>query len=125
MSEFPKPPAHIERFVAIIGPEATFDFLLTFGGAELYLPKSMKARGRLTRIIGATNSAALVAAADRLPRRIPTGKPWLAKVLKSKGLPVVEIARTLHASDVAVRGWLGKPDEPQVTDPRQPPLPFL
>ena len=55
-------------------------------------------------------------AAVGLPRRVPTAKPWLASVMKSRGLSHAEIARRLHVSDVTVRGWLSRGPK---ADPRQ------
>jgi hypothetical protein len=34
---FPKPPAQVQHFVEVLGPELTVQFLLAFGGAELYI----------------------------------------------------------------------------------------
>ncbi|MDO5641964.1 MAG: hypothetical protein Q4G26_06170 [Paracoccus sp. (in: a-proteobacteria)] len=41
---------------------------------------------------------------------MPTAKPWLAKVFRWQGLSATEIARKMHVSDLAVRGWLNKAD---------------
>lgn len=105
MTGLPPPPAHIETYVDILGVEGTVDFLLTFGGAELALSTD-PARGRLARHVGRERAAQLAAHAGHLPRRVPLAKPWIAQVLRSQGLPVSQIARRLHVSDVAVRGYL-------------------
>ncbi len=124
MTDAPNPPAHIAGFVQILGVDDTVAFLLAFGGAELYFGRTAKSQGNLARIVGSAKAAALVAASDQFQRRIPTAKPWIAKVQKSKGLSVAQIARKLHCSDVAVRGWLGRPEEKPLSDPMQPELPF-
>ena len=114
-SSFPPPPsAHVEPFVRVLGPDLAFDFLMRFGGAELYLSSTPKGRSEVEALIGSDKVAEL--AAVGLPRRVPTAKPWLASVMKSRGLSHAEIARRLHAADVTVRGWLSRGPK---TDPRQ------
>ncbi len=116
---FVPPPAHIAPYVEVLGIELTVEFLLTFGGAELYLAASPKGRSRLTALIGIDKAAALARTAEFLPRRVPTAKPWVAAVFRAKGLPVAEIARRLHVSDVSVRSWLKKSRSNIAPDSRQ------
>ncbi len=114
MTALPPPPAHVEPYVRVLGPVLAFDFLMQFGGAELYLSPTPQGRSEVEALIGAEMVAQL--AALGLPRRIPTAKPWLAAILKTQGLSHAKIARKLHSSDVAVRGWLSpRPHR----DPRQ------
>lgn len=103
-----RPPAHLEAYVEILGEDLAVEFLMAFGGAELYLARNPSAGGRLAQVVGPEKAAELAAAADgmRLPRRVPTGKDWIARVLSGKGLPVAEIARRLHTTDVTVRSYL-------------------
>ena len=125
MSDLPRPPAHVEPYVRILGVEGAITFLTHFGGGELYLPRTAGGRNPVAPLLGAEAAMALGQAADRLPRRVPTAKPWIAAVWRAQGLPVAEIARRLHASDVAVRGWLKKAcakSPPAKRDPRQIPL---
>ena len=125
MTGLPRPPAHLEAYVRILGVEGAIAFLLRFGGAELYLRRSGDVAPLLAETVGLEAAAALGQAADRLPRRVPTGKPWIARVWRAQGLPVAEIARRLHVSDVAVRGWLrraGAGHGARIADPRQLPL---
>jgi hypothetical protein len=117
MTDTPRPPAAIEGYVEVLGPELAFAFLMRFGGAELYLSPTPKGRSEVEQMIGAERVAEL--AALGLPRRVPTAKPWLAAMMKTQGLSHAEIARRLHATDVTVRGWL----QPRpANDPRQPSL---
>ena len=117
MTDMPPPPAHVEPYVRVHGPELAFKFLMEFGGAELYLSPTPQGRSEVEALIGAEMVAQL--SALYLPRRVPTAKPWLAAVLKTQGLSHAKIARRLHASDVAVRGWLN-PDPHVASDlPRQ------
>ncbi len=108
MSRLPPPPAHVAPFVEVLGTEGAVDFLLNFGGAELYLSQRPRPDSRISRAIGQKRAAELARSGLRVPRRIPTAKPWIARVLRAQGLSVAEIARRLHVSDVAVRGWLRK-----------------
>jgi hypothetical protein len=122
MNDLPAPPAHVEPYVRVLGIESAVEFLMTFGGAELYLAAKPKGRGRLAALVGIDKAAALARAAEHLPRRVPTAKPWIARVMHAKGLPKAEIARRLHQSDVSVRRWIdASPDQP-TADPRQLPL---
>lgn len=104
MTDLPRPPATIQAYVDVLGPWPAFDFLMRFGGAELYLSPTPKGRSEVEAMIGADKVAEL--ASLDLPRRVPTAKPWLARMLKTQGLSHAEIARRLHTSDVTVRGWL-------------------
>lgn len=121
-----RPPAHIEPFVTALGEDDAVRFFLAFGGADLYIARDPKGRGRVEQELGLEVAQRLAALADRvhLHRRMPIPKPWLAAVLKSRGLSHAEIARRLHASDESVRRWLqagaGTTDIP--ADPRQPRL---
>lgn len=113
------PPAHIAPYVKVLGQDMAVEFLLAFGGAELYLAANPKGRSRLAKLIGRERAAALAKAAEHLPRRVPTAKPWIAMVMRSKGLPVAEIARRLHVADVTVRAYLKRAPAVIAEDPRQ------
>lgn len=119
-----RPPAHIEPIVTGLGEEAAIRFFLEFGGAELYIARDPKGQGMVERKMGVDVARALSAIAERhlLPRRVPIPKPWIARVWKNQGLSTAEIARRLHASDKAVRGWVSGVSAEQADDPRQPRL---
>ena len=119
--EAPPTPAHLAPLVDVLGVDGAIAFLLEFGGAEVWLGAAPGARSRVARLVGEDRAAAL--AALPLPRRVPLGKPWIARVWRHRdGLPVAEIARRLHASDVTVRGWLKTAGPATPADPRQPRL---
>lgn len=103
---YPKAPAHVEPFVRVLGSALAVRFLLTFGGAELYIARDPTAHSRIVRLVGVDLARALSDEADKLSPRVPLAKPWLATCLQHEGLSVSEIARTLHSSDTTVRGWL-------------------
>lgn len=122
MSNRPRPPAHVEPYVRILGYEAAVTFILEFGGAEIYLPltRTAAARSPVAQRLGVDLVIALATAG--LPRRVPTAKPWLARVFRSEELRVSEIARRLHVTDVTVRKWLKEAAGPRRKDDRQLPL---
>lgn len=122
MTAPPKPPAHIEVYVEVFGVDGAITFLTTFGGAELYVPQTPSHRSELVRIMGIDGARALAREAHRVPRSIPTGRPWIARVLRSKGLPVAQIARKLHSTEGTVRRWLRSGDQSRGQDDRQLPL---
>lgn len=103
----PRAPAHVQPFVDALGLDDAVRFLLHFGGAELTISPNPR-DGELVEVLGLDGARALADLAARtvLPRRIPTAKPWLARLLKSEGLSHAKIARKLHVSDVAVRRYV-------------------
>ncbi|SOC19551.1 hypothetical protein [Rhodobacter maris] len=119
MTESPRPPAHVEPYVRALGIDAALDFLLAFGGADLYIPATPNGRSRLVAEIGREGAERLAAIAHTLPKRVPTAKPWIAQVLASRGLPKADIARKLHSSDVSVRRWLSGHHSPRDENDRQ------
>ncbi|MFB2553357.1 hypothetical protein [Ensifer soli] len=102
-----KTPQNIVPYVEILGETMTVELLLALGGSPVYLADNPQARSDLARIIGQDNVRAL---AQRLGSRsivrIPINRPWIAHKLRAGGMPVVEIARTLHVTDVTVRAML-------------------
>ena len=119
----PRTPAQVADYVEALGLDGEVTFLLAFGGAELYIPADPKGSSRLVEVMGMDAAQSLAALAQRkiLQRRVPTAKPWLARVMLTKGLSKAEIARTLHASDVAVRRWIaGHRGEGAVEAPGDP-----
>ena len=125
MTEVPRAPAHVDLYVQVLGVDLAVQFLLAFGGAELYIAAQPGPQSQLVKVLGYEAAVALAAAAEghgaRWQARVPTGKPWIAKVWHAQGLPKAEIARRLHVTDVAVRGWLSAEPKParSRTDPRQ------
>ena len=113
-------PAHLQPYVDALGEADAIRFLLAFGGAELYVPRDPKGQSRVARELGIDVARRLSEVADRLPRRVPTAKPWIARHLSAtRGLPVAEIARILHTSDVTVRKYLNGDAPTPFSDPRQ------
>tara|TARA_R110002094_G_scaffold160396_10_gene145818 strand:- start:4596 stop:4982 length:387 start_codon:yes stop_codon:yes gene_type:complete len=116
---FAQPPAHVVRYVETLGVDQAVEFLLKFGGAELYLSRNPTARSELVKAFGIDAARKLGEAADEydLPARVPTAKKWVALVLWSQGLTGAEIARRLHMSDTTVRSWINAAKDK--IDPRQ------
>jgi hypothetical protein len=108
----PKPTAQVEPFFEVLGPELTVAFLLQFGGAELVYSNDPTGRSAVEKLIGSDKVKALAESRNRaMQKRVPLAKQWLARMLHWQGHSGSEIARTLRATDVSVRGWLkeGKP----------------
>lgn len=103
---YPKPTAQVAPYVDVLGPWLTIRFLLTFGGAELYLPTEPGTHTRLVALVGQDKARQLAASAHLLQRRVPLAKRWLAGYLRAEGNSSAQIARTLRASDTSVRKWL-------------------
>lgn len=121
MTDYPAPPAHIAPYVEVLGPKGAMDFLLTFGGGEVYLTANPKGRSRLAEAVGIEKAAALAEVLANMKVRVPTAKPWIALCMRTEGKPVAEIARQLHTADVSVRRWLKADGEgaTKPVDPRQ------
>ncbi|MDX8354335.1 helix-turn-helix domain-containing protein [Cognatiyoonia sp. IB215182] len=108
MKDSVRPIAQVEPFVRVLGVDLAIEFLLTFGGAQLTISRNPRPHSRLVKLVGIDKTIALAEACEHLPSRIPTAKPWIAAVWKSRGVPIDEIARRLHTSDVTVRTMLKK-----------------
>ena len=119
MTDYPAPPAHVEPYVRVLGTPAAIDFLLTFGGGEMYFTHNPQGRSRLEEVVGSQKAVALAAAIPQLKARVPTAKPWIAQCLRTEGASVAEIARRLHSTDVSVRRWLQAEFRQKPEDPRQ------
>lgn len=105
-NHLPKPTAQVAPYVEVLGTDLAVEFLLTFGGAEIYITADPRSRSRVVELIGRRKAVALAALSDRLPRRVPLAKPWVASVLHAKGLSKQEIARRLHVNHKTVRRYL-------------------
>ncbi len=104
MSNVPRPPAHLEPYVRVLGADDAIKVFLEFGGAEMYLAPSPKGRSALAQLVGIDKAARLAEVCTQ--KRVPVAKPWIAQVWKSQGLSIAEIARKLHTTDVTVRKWV-------------------
>lgn len=121
MSNLPRPPAHLAPYVDALGVDMAVEFLLTFGGAEMYYSRRPTPRSQLVQKFGMDAARVLATAAQdhNLPNRVPTGKRWIAQVLHCQGASIASIARTLHTSDTTVRRYVRRTP---ANDPRQIPL---
>lgn len=124
----PEPTAQVAPYVDALGLDLALDFLLAFGGSEIYLAVDPKSRSRVAAVVGKEKAAALAQVDHLLPRRVPLASQWIAAVLHVKGWSKQDIARRLRTTDVTVRGWLNDPTpgaKPRRKgDPDQLTLPF-
>jgi hypothetical protein len=102
----PRTPADLEPIVEALGQEVAVRFLMRFGGAELRLPDRPRGKSQVEAEIGFDAYLRLCEQRDRIQKRIPLGRRWIAKIMRSEGASVAEIARRIGTTDVTVRKWL-------------------
>lgn len=100
---YPPPPAQVAPYVEALGFDLAIHFLLRFGGAEMRLSESPRGASEAEALCGPDRMQALATVRDRLQKRVPLAKRWLAQCLAARGLSVAKIARTLRTTDVSVR----------------------
>ncbi|ALF02072.1 MULTISPECIES: hypothetical protein [Salipiger] len=111
MADAPRAPSHVAPYVEALGHDLAVEFLLKFGGSRLYWAQDPKGRSEAEALVGAEKLRALASMRAREVTRVPTARPWLAHSLRRKGLPVNQIARMLHVTDVAVSKYLRQPPD--------------
>ena len=104
--QYPRPPAHVARFVEALGFELGITFLLTFGGATLYIPDRPTDKSRLVKVIGVDGVARLADVRHLLPKEVPLATPWLARCFKARGMSIADIARSLRRTEGTIRRYL-------------------
>jgi hypothetical protein len=109
-----KAPAHIEPFVEVLGEDGALAFLLEHGGGYLYLTEKPTSKNPVAVMFGVEKAAKLGAKLRHPHMRVPLAKPWMAKLLASKGMGTHAIARKLHMSDTSVRNWIGTREDRQI-----------
>lgn len=105
----PAPTAQVEPYVEALGAELAVEFLLRFGGADIFIAAKPRGRAAWHKFVGdeaAHRLAAIANANPRFQRRVPIANDWLIGMLAWQGKRVPEIARTVRRSDVAVRKYL-------------------
>lgn len=100
---YPLPPVHVQVYVDALGTETAIDFLLTFGGVEMYFSDELKVRGIIESVVGSAKAPALADAFPDMMHRVPLAQDWLACCLHAQGLSVATIARRLRRSDLTIR----------------------
>lgn len=108
----PRPPAHLAPYVEAMGASEAVRFLMKHGGSALHISLFPRLSDSLVQDFGidAARALATLAAAGKLPREVPLGKPWIARYLfLIESLPKAEIARKLHVSRPTVASYLPDP----------------
>lgn len=100
-------PAHVQAYKEVLGADLAADFLLRFGGAEVYFSKSPTLRSAAAGMIGLEKMSALGKALGFGQIAVPTAKKFVAEILLRRGVSIADIARTLHMDQSRVRRWLG------------------
>ncbi|MCK0150424.1 helix-turn-helix domain-containing protein [Marivita sp. S6314] len=103
---YPKPPAHVEVYVNSLGYELCIEFLLAFGGADLYVPDKPRAGSELVKVIGPSGVERLAETRHLQQRRVPLASAWLARCFRARGMSQTVIARRLRRSEITIRGYL-------------------
>ncbi|MEM7642970.1 MAG: helix-turn-helix domain-containing protein [Pseudomonadota bacterium] len=101
-------PSQLADFVEILGIAGTVQFLLHFGGTEVYLPPHPSGRSRLERLIGADAIRALSARSAALSVDVPLANTWIAAVLTANGATTRQVARHLRVTERTARRWRQK-----------------
>ena len=98
--------AHLCQFAEAIGIDGTVELIAHFGGADLYIGRNPRPDSDLYKVLGKELSRQLGEALGGAHYRIPTGKPMIARFLRSKGMRLAHIARRLSLTDVTIRKYL-------------------
>ena len=109
-SPMPRPTAQVEPYVTALGPEVALEFLLHFGGADLYIPEVPQERSELVAVIGIEGVHKLQEVRDRLQYRVPVANRWVARMMAWQGHSRAAIARRLRVTTTSVRKWLDNTD---------------
>jgi hypothetical protein len=117
MTDWPKPPAHVGPYVNALGHELAADFLLNYGGGEIYLSDTVTSRSSLLKSLSYEQIGYLLVELGIGMHRVPLAPRWVARVLVKKGLPVAQIARKLRKTENTVRSYTSH--ERAEGDPRQ------
>jgi hypothetical protein len=108
--------AQVQPYVDALGLDIAVEFLLAFGGTEVYLSTRPQERSQVAELVGAEAAIKLAQRIGSGPCRVHTAKPFLAAYFRYKRKwSVVQIARKLHVTDVTVRNWLGPAPQNQLS----------
>jgi hypothetical protein len=108
----PRPTAQVAPFVEVLGPDLAVQFILEFGGAELYLSAQPRGRSALEAMVGHDKARALAAhPAMQMVQRIPLARKWLVLMMAWQGHPHAHIARTVRVATSTVRRYVNEAAE--------------
>lgn len=98
-------PAHIARFVNVIGAELALQLFLAVGGSQINLPRRSSGSTPAAQAIGADQVERLAEAFGPGYIKVPLARRWIAGQLRAKGTSDNEIARIVRADVETVRRW--------------------
>ena len=105
----PRPTAQVAPFVEVLGPDLAVQFILQFGGADLYLSAQPRGRSACEALVGPDKARALAAhPAMQMVQPVPLARKWLVQMLAWQGLPHAEIARRVRVATSTVRRYLNE-----------------
>ena len=102
----PRPTAQVQPYVDAMATEKAVEFILHLGGAELWIPKTLRGKTEFEALIGPEAAQALAERSERLQKRVPLAKAWLVAMMDWQRIPASRIARRLRISDNSVRRML-------------------
>ena len=100
------PPATVRPYVEALGVETAIDFLMEFGGGELYFSETPNGRGMVERAVGVEKARLLASLLPGLKVRVPLANRWVARCLHVRGASVADIAQRMRKSDITVRKYV-------------------
>lgn len=94
----------IRSYVERIGLDATFTLVMALGGTYLYVPSAENGAGaKASAVIGEDLALKLADKFGARTHRVPVGRGFMIRYLRSKGHSVAEICTTVKVTDTSVR----------------------
>jgi hypothetical protein len=114
----PGVPAHLSKFVEVLGSRCAVELFLALGGSQIYLPRRSSEGALVAKTIGVEQANRLAAVVGDGYIKVPLARQWVAQALRAEGKSDNEIARVVRADIATVRRWLGpRPSTDQLNLP--------
>lgn len=112
MSHIPAPPAELNRFVSVIGAEATLGMLEAFPGQRVHVPKTINQGSPLAAVIGLDAARQLAEAFGGEVIKVPSCKYWRCQVYAARGMTRRAIGQKLGWDEATVYKHLARARRP-------------